>query len=217
MNTPPRALESRYEEEGRLFSPSSQRNKAFIAETFSALGLTSGSVLEIGCGTGEHSAELLRRFPGMNWFATDIDEVSVRSAKAWAQHFGLSDRLDGRVLDVLSEDFETFSGAFDLIYSANVIHISPIDVMKGIVSKAGQLLKSGGVLVFYGPFRRDGRLSPQSNVDFDVSLKSRNPEWGIRDLEDDVCPEAESAGLQLKSVLEMPANNFLVCFEKKNP
>ena len=48
---------------------------------------------------------------------------------------------------------------------------------------------------------------------FDRSLKSRNPEWGLRDLE---AVEAEAArhGLGLERVVEMPANNLTVMFRR---
>jgi hypothetical protein len=50
-----------------------------------------------------------------------------------------------------------------------------------------------------------------SNEAFDESLRARNPQWGLRDLE---AVEAEAArqGLTLERVFEMPSNNLTLVF-----
>ena len=48
---------------------------------------------------------------------------------------------------------------------------------------------------------------------FDASLKSRNPEWGLRQL-DAVEAEALANGLKLDRVAEMPANNLSLVFRR---
>ncbi|MDH3917040.1 MAG: class I SAM-dependent methyltransferase, partial [Rhodospirillales bacterium] len=67
------------------------------------------------------------------------------------------------------------------------------------------------VLYLYGPYRRDGRHTAPSNAEFDESLRSRNPDWGLRDLEA-VAELAGRHGLELREVIEMPANNLSVLF-----
>ena len=54
-----------------------------------------------------------------------------------------------------------------------------------------------------------------SNAAFDESLKSRNPDWGVRDLDVDVSPRARAAGLDFMAVMEMPANNLTVVFQRR--
>lgn len=54
----------------------------------------------------------------------------------------------------------------------------------------------------------------ESNVKFDESLKARNPEWGVRDLE--LVEEAANAnGLILKEVVSMPSNNLCLIFSRQ--
>jgi Protein of unknown function (DUF938) len=53
-----------------------------------------------------------------------------------------------------------------------------------------------------------------SNRKFDQSLKSRNPEWGVRDLET-VVQAALEQDLVLVQKVEMPANNLSLIFQKK--
>lgn len=67
-------------------------------------------------------------------------------------------------------------------------------------------------MLTYGPYRVSGEMV-ESNVKFDESLKSRNSEWGVRDLEA-VQSVALTNGLELKETVSMPANNLCVVFEK---
>jgi hypothetical protein len=44
-------------------------------------------------------------------------------------------------------------------------------------------------------------------------LRSRNPAWGVRDL-DEVAAAASERSLELTECVEMPANNLVVVFRK---
>ena len=70
-----------------------------------------------------------------------------------------------------------------------------------------------GRLFLYGPFKRDGKHTALSNAVFDTSLRDNNSEWGVRDIAD-VRALAESVGLNLVEIAEMPANNFILVFAK---
>ena len=103
--------------------------------------------------------------------------------------------------------------AADAIVCNNIIHISPWAVTEGLMRGASRVLRSGGILFLYGPYKIDGRHTAPSNEEFDVSLRSRNAEWGIRDL-DDVTALAAGHGLALVETVPMPANNFSVVFRR---
>jgi len=60
----------------------------------------------------------------------------------------------------------------------------------------------------------DGRHSAESNAQFDESLRSRDPSWGIRDL-NEVTTIAASCGLVFQSKIAMPANNHTVIFQRQ--
>ena len=107
------------------------------------------------------------------------------------------------------------AGTFSLVYCSNVTHISPWEVTRGIIAGAASLLHANGRLVVYGPFKRGGAFTTESNRSFDEALRGRNPAWGYRDVESEVVPAAEARGLQLIECLEMPANNFLLAFGKR--
>jgi hypothetical protein len=66
--------------------------------------------------------------------------------------------------------------------------------------------------VLYGPYLEHG-VAVQSNLDFDASLKRRNAEWGLRELEE-VTRLAASYGFHRTQVSRMPANNLTLVFAK---
>ena len=102
---------------------------------------------------------------------------------------------------------------WDGLFCANMIHIAPFAAAIGLIGGAGRLLRPGGRLMIYGPFARNGEIAP-SNARFSEDLTRRDPSWGVRDLDLDVLPLAEQAGLKLVNVVDMPANNLSVVFEK---
>ncbi len=102
---------------------------------------------------------------------------------------------------------------FDAVFSANMIHIAPWQCCLGLMAGAGRILGPGGVLVLYGPFKRDGEPTAPSNADFDAGLKNHDPAWGVRDL-GDVTEAALDNGLALEETVAMPANNLMAIFRR---
>ncbi len=95
----------------------------------------------------------------------------------------------------------------------NMIHISPWEATLGLMRGAGRILTPGGRLWLYGPFLRDGVETAEGNITFDGWLKEKDGRFGVRRLED-VAEVAAAEGLGGLEVVEMPANNCLVGFEK---
>jgi hypothetical protein len=75
------------------------------------------------------------------------------------------------------------------------------------------MLSSGGLLFLYGPYRRGGAHTAPSNEAFDADLRTRNADWGVRDLES-VEEIARSQGFTLDEVVAMPSNNFSIIFRR---
>lgn len=212
----PAALEARGAiEDGRRFSPSAARNLEPIIEVFTAHMPTKGSVLEIASGTGEHGFHLTQFCPELRWTYSDVDPESLVSQAAWRDHAG-HDRLAGPLaLDASLDEWPTVRGhiAHDGMFCANMIHIAPFAVAEGLLLGAGRTLGGYGRLMLYGPFARRGEMAP-SNGRFDADLKRRDPNLGVRDLDTELVPIAERAGLMLEKVIEMPANNLSVIFRR---
>ena len=94
-----------------------------------------------------------------------------------------------------------------------MVHISPWEATLGLINGAAAALSPGSPLYLYGPYLREGIATAPSNQAFDRSLRNRNPNWGLRDLEV-VAATAQSAGFSGPVITEMPANNLSVVFRR---
>jgi len=198
--------------DGRLVAPSALRNIEPIGKALAPLlAGRSGLMLEIGSGTGQHAADWAERFPALDWQPSDVAASHRESIAAWVAASARPNLHPPITLNARAPwpDLRPLTG----IIAVNVIHIAPWAVAEAIVAAAGARLAPGGLLILYGPFRRGGQHTAESNAAFDASLKARDPDWGVRDL-DDVAALASASGLAPPSVTEMPANNLTVAFAK---
>ena len=179
----------------------------------------SGDVIEAGSGTGQHAVDFARHFPDILWWPSDLNEAHLKSIAAWRSHAGLQNIRPPLLIDLSDPawcgELHDGSGPANLlaVFCANVIHIAPWRVAEGLFTGAARYLREDGRLFLYGPFKRGGRHTALSNAVFDTSLRDRDPEWGVRDI-DDLEELAASVGLGLIEIAEMPANNFILVFER---
>ena len=208
------------ESDGRLDAPAFHRNHQPIWAVMEGfLDAKSGDVLEAGSGTGQHVVDFARRSPQITWWPSDLNEIHLKSINAWRAHAKLPNVRAPVRIDL--SDPAWCSGMHDgsgpgqllAVFCANVIHIAPWHVAEGLFAGAARFLRPDGRLFLYGPFKRDGKHTALSNAVFDTSLRDNNAEWGVRDIAD-VSALAESVGLSLVEIAEMPANNFILVFER---
>jgi SAM-dependent methyltransferase len=190
-------------------APATERNREPIAAVLREVLPERGTLLEIASGTGEHAAYFSGLFPDMAWQPSDPDPEALASIEAWRAEAGVPNLLEPLRLDAAADTWPV--DAADAILCINMVHISPWAATEGLMRGAGRLLPPGGPLILYGPYRRAGVPTAPSNEAFDQSLRSRDPRWGLRDLEA-VEAEAAANGLGLARVVEMPANNLTVVF-----
>ena len=101
----------------------------------------------------------------------------------------------------------------DALVCINMIHISPWAATVALFEGAARVLAPGAPMLTYGPYIMHGDFGAESNIDFDQSLKSRNPEWGLREV-DDVTRTAMILGFTLDEIVPMPANNLSLVFRR---
>jgi cyclopropane fatty-acyl-phospholipid synthase-like methyltransferase len=199
-------------DQARLVSPSAERNKGPVAEVLQRVLPESGCILEVSSGTGQHVVYFARVMPHLVWQPTEYDQECLQSIAAWCAFEGLANVKPPVALDVHDEVWP--AGQVEAVVCINMIHIAPISATGALLRGASRNLNKGGVFVLYGPFRRGGEHTSQSNEDFDQLLRAQNPGWGVRNL-DEVADTALREGFALEEVCPMPANNLIAIFRKR--
>lgn len=197
---------------GARVSPSTARNRDPILQVLKPRLPASGLVLEIAAGAGEHAVYNAAALPHLEWQPTDPDPEALASIAAWRDHAALPNLLPPLRLDASDPDAWPV-GRADAVVNINMIHISPWSAAQGLMAGAARVLPAGGPLVLYGPYIETDVETAPSNLDFDASLRRRNPAWGLRRL-DDVAALAASHGLVLAERIAMPANNLSLVFRR---
>ena len=192
-------------------APATSRNRSPIAAVLERVLPPSGLVLEVASGSGEHAVAFAREFPHLDWQPSDGDPEALSSAEAWAADADLPNLRDPILLDAASATWPIDHA--DAILCVNMVHISPWAATVGLMRGAGRLLAVGAPLTLYGPYRQAGVETAQSNQAFDRSLKARDPDWGLRSVEQ-VGDEAAANGLMLREIVAMPANNLMLLFRR---
>lgn len=196
---------------GRLVSPSAERNKVPVAAMLAGVLPAQGLVLEVSSGTGQHVVHFAREMPHLTWQPSERDAESLGSIAAWIAAEGPPNVRAPVCLDVLDHPWPVAEAA--AVVNLNMIHIAPWAAGEALIRGAAGTLGAGGIFFLYGPFRRAGRHTAASNEAFDAQLRARDPEWGVRNL-NDVAAFAAAQGFSAPDVHEMPANNLSVVFTR---
>jgi SAM-dependent methyltransferase len=207
------------EADGRLDAPAFHRNHGPI---WSVLGKflqgKTGDVLEIGSGTGQHVVAFAAESPDIVWWPSDCNDKHLESIAAWRSYAQLANVREPTRIDLMKPSWALNNQAgapkcFVAMLCINVLHISPWRVSENLLGGAARYLAPDGWLCVYGPFMRNGTHTAPSNAAFDASLRGNDPSWGVRDTRD-LSELAESVGLRLDQIVDMPANNFVLTFRR---
>lgn len=197
--------------DARLFAPATRRNRDAILAVLERVLPRSGFVLEVASGSGEHIVYFAARLPKLVFQPSDPDPAARASIDAWAAAGRLRNVLRALALDAAASDWKIQRA--DAVLCINMIHIAPWRAAEGLLAGSARVLGPGGILYLYGPFRRGGGHTAPSNAAFDAELRARNPEWGVRAVED-VAALAADAGFSGPEIVEMPANNLSLVFRR---
>jgi uncharacterized protein DUF938 len=196
----------------RRSAPAALRNREPIAQVLADWLPANGVVLELASGTGEHAAFFAERFPTLEWQPSDIHPDALGSIAAWRAESNLSNLRPPIALDASATRWQVEHA--DAMLSINMVHISPWSAALGLLDGAARILARGGPLILYGPWLKDDVEVAPSNLAFDADLKNRDPEWGLRRVED-FSQEASTRGLLLEETRAMPANNLMLLLRRQ--
>ena len=191
------------------FAESSEQNKEPILEILKSEFADCHRILEVGSGTGQHAVFFSEQLPHLQWICSDLEENHA-GIQMWldeARH----NNLEGPLLLDAREDWPQLQ--VDAVFSANAIHIMSWQAVQGMIKNIGKVLTSGGKLCLYGPFMVNGQHTADSNAQFDVWLKNRDPLSGIRDVTD-LTTLLNLQNMELVNDYEMPVNNRILVWQK---
>jgi ubiquinone/menaquinone biosynthesis C-methylase UbiE len=194
-------------------SVAADRNKGLILEQLCRLLPEDATVLEIASGTGQHVVHFAAALPRSSWQPSDPNPDYVLDAATRCDASRLRNIHPPLQLDVHQHEWRV-ADEFDAVLCINMIHIAPWSATTALLAGARRVLREDGprLLVLYGAYKEGGQHTSPSNADFDLSLRARNPEWGVRDLED-VERLAADQGFKRGALVRMPANNLLLVLQ----
>ena len=188
------------------------RNQQPIAEVLATLFAKSRRVLEIGSGTGQHAVFCAQRLPHLSWQPTELAE-NLAGINAWINDSSQINVQPALELDIRWEDWPSETG-YDAAFTANTVHYVGWSIVDAMFRGLSRALEQGAVLAIYGAFNRDGKFTSEGNRELDHWLQSRDPDSGLKDIED-ISQLAGKYGLVFQEEVAMPANNLILVFSRQ--
>jgi len=186
---------------------SCERNQQVILEQLTRLLSDRQGVLEIGSGTGQHAVYFAPHLAHLTWHTSDTVDNHA-SIEAWLAECP-SENIRSPFVFLFGEQAWP-EIEIDAIFTANTTHIMPKEAAKLMMEMIAVNLPKGGLFCQYGPFNVDGEYTSEGNRDFDLHLEKEGC-GGIRDISE---LTVWGKGLQLIEQIPMPANNFLLVWQR---
>lgn len=197
----------------RPYAESCEQNQQVILEVLRQVFTEPGQVLEIGSGTGQHALFFTEHMPHLNWQPTDLAD-QLQGIRMWMEDTAHDRIKPPQELDLSHPDWHIGDDGYGYVFTANTTHIVSWPLVQSMFRGIAESLKAGGLFAQYGPFNYAGQYTSESNARFDVWLKGRDPNSGIRNFED-LQALAQSHDLELVADYEMPANNRILVWRKR--
>ena len=193
------------------FSQACENNKRAILEVIEPY-FTSGVILEIGSGTGQHAVYFADHLPKIYWQTSDQKQY-LEGINLWLNEYRKYNLGRPLTLDVNQSHWPLEK--VDGIFTANTTHIMHWDSVCAMFHKNGDILLPGHYFCMYGPINIHGEFTADSNQAFDQQLREQDPEMGIRDI-DDLRQLAQESNLEYVTRHPMPANNFTTVWRRSD-
>jgi cyclopropane fatty-acyl-phospholipid synthase-like methyltransferase len=191
-------------------SEACERNRDPILNVLRQWLLSSGTLLEIGAGTGQHAAYFAQHLSHLTWIPTDREE-NLAGIRQWVDEAGAANLRDPQQLNVMDPHWPVKQ--VDYVFTANTAHIMSWTEVEAMFEGVGRVLEEKGLFCLYGPVNRDGQFTSESNRAFDEMLRARDPVMGIRD-DQALIALGRRCGLTFVADNSMPARNRLLIWSK---
>jgi hypothetical protein len=165
------------------FSQACENNKQAILTILSDALAQTKLVVEIGSGTGQHAVFFGKNLPHLTWQTSDL-AINHPGINTWLLEMPADNVKKPIVID-MNEPAAIAQYKFnvDAIFTANTLHIMSWPLVVKFFQAIAESLPSKGVVCIYGPFKYNGEFTSESNADFDLRLKDRDINSGVRDFE----------------------------------
>lgn len=190
----------------RMSAPSARRNMDPIGKVLRSHAPSTGRVLEIAAGTGEHAVAFSRAFPGLDWQPTDLDPERLASIAAWRKSDGPANLRPPVMMDATTPDWPDTHGPADMILLVNLLHLIPDAQAEAVLTGITRALAPGGTAFLYGPFLRDGVTTSAGDATFHDCLRAQDPAIGYKDI---AWVRDRLAPLRV-TIEDMPSNNLMI-------
>lgn len=103
-----------------------------------------GSLLEVGCGTGNLQIQIAKAFPAASCAGIDIDPTGIQCARETVHREGLTSRItliEGEIANSVQPE------SFDVVVMVEVLHEIDPDLRPRVITDCAAVLRKGGWLV----------------------------------------------------------------------
>ena len=191
------------------FSDACERNKIPILKVLNE-ELDSGTVLEIGSGTGQHSVFFSKEIPSIKWYPSDTIS-NFESLNAFVTNYQNKNLQTPLIIDITQDEWIDFN--VDYVFTSNTFHIINNALLTFFFYQCSKVIKANGKLIIYGPFKFDNQFNSPSNQTFDELLKESDSFSGLKNFEE-IVSIALKFDFKFSKKYEMPAYNNILVFKK---
>jgi len=179
------------------------------------LPVANDAVLEIASGFGEAISYFANSHRDVVFTPTDPQVPCIhRLRELAAAHRNMTPPLKLNIFSPSHWKKAEAEGPFDGILCFNLLHLIPWHGTGILLDQASRLLEEEkGFLAIYGPFLREGAFMSEPDRQFDQDIRSRDEEWGLRDLEE-VTRWASEFNFKKEEVREMRAGNWMLILRR---
>ena len=201
------------QENNLIISPSAEKNMFHIVNLVSQTLIKSGNSLEIASGSGQHIVQLASSLPNYIWQPTDVDQKRITSIDHRTKDNIHKNIKPARYLDATQVGWSLNYPNQNFILLINLLHLISWKKTKILINEIFQSLSLDGILILYGPFMRDGKLTSKGDIEFHKNILEKDSTLGYKDNKE-IKNYLLKMGFTHLNTVNMPANNLAFIFQK---